>query len=190
MSESRWTRYYDAAGEEPRPTLRRALALFAAPGVAVDLGCGTGRDTFPLLAAGWEVHAIDAEPAAIERLLAAAPANDRLHVRVARFEEAAWPRCDLVTSSFALPFCPPERFPALWRRIVASLRPGGRFAGQLFGERDEWAGDGLTVQTRAELDRLLEPFAVEHLEELEEDGRTAVGDPKHWHLYHVVARKP
>ena len=118
------------------------------------------------------------------------PAGGEQRERVARFEEAAWPRCDLVTSSFALPFCPPERFPALWRRIVASLRPGGRFAGQLFGERDEWAGDGLTVQTRAELDRLLEPFAVEHLEELEEDGRTAVGDPKHWHLYHVVARKP
>ena len=31
------------------------------------------------------------------------------------------------------------RFDEVWARIVDSLRPGGRFCGQLFGERDEWA---------------------------------------------------
>ena len=43
-----WTRYYDAAGEQPRETLLFALERFAAEAgakkgglFAVDLGCGT-----------------------------------------------------------------------------------------------------------------------------------------------------
>jgi tellurite methyltransferase len=104
-------------------------------------------------------------------------------------EDARWPAVQLVNSSFAIPFCPPERFPELWERIVGSIEPGGRFSGQLFGERDDWASDGLTIHTRAEVERLFGGFVLERLSEVDEDGTTAVGDPKHWHLYHLVARK-
>jgi hypothetical protein len=48
----------------------------------------------------------------------------------------------------------------------------------------------MTFLTRASLDELLEGLDVERLEEVEEDGRTAIGVAKHWHLYHVVAQKP
>ena len=69
MSGSSWTRYYAAAGNEPRETLVHALTLHDSegrpPGLAVDLGSGTGRDTFELLRRGWRVLAVDAEPAAI-----------------------------------------------------------------------------------------------------------------------------
>ena len=44
------------------------LDRFAAPGLAVDLGAGTGRDTAELLRRGWRVIAIDREPEAIDRL--------------------------------------------------------------------------------------------------------------------------
>nr|WP_312508672.1 class I SAM-dependent methyltransferase [Pseudomonas luteola] len=37
-------------------------------GVALDLGCGTGRDTLELLARGWDVIAVDAQAEALERL--------------------------------------------------------------------------------------------------------------------------
>jgi hypothetical protein len=97
--------------------------------------------------------------------------------------------CDLVNASFALPFSPTESFPALWDRIVESLPPGGRFCGQLFGERDDWAGSGVVVHTRAELDKLLAPFDVERLDVFDDEGTTVVGTRKHWHLYHVVASK-
>lgn len=168
----------------------RALAAFDEPGVAVDLGCGAGRDTLALLRAGWTVHAIDGEREAIERLLAVAGTNDRLHVLVSPYAEATWPECDLLNSSFALPFCHPDDFPAVWERVVGSLGPGGRFAGQLFGERDGWSGnDGMTFQTRAEAEALFDGFELERFDEYEEDGHTAVGAPKHWHLFHVVARK-
>src|SRR5439155_1976460 len=133
-------RYFDNAGMDPRPTLLDAMGRFAAPGLAVDLGCGTGRDTIALLRAGWRVTAIDREREAID-LLRATVGDDggRLTTEISSFENARWPVCELVNASFALPFCPPEHFDEVWRRIVDSLRPGGRFAGQLYGEHDAGA---------------------------------------------------
>ena len=73
----------------------------------------------------------------------------------------------------------------------ATLRPGGRFCGQLFGPRDEWApAADMTFLTREQVEQLLDGWEIERLDELEQDGHTAVGKPKHWHLFHVVARRP
>jgi SAM-dependent methyltransferase len=185
-----WGRYFDAAGDDPRPTLIDAASRFAEPGFAVDLGCGNGRDSAELLRRGWRVLAIDGETDAIERVHAAlGPDSDRLETLVATFADARWPACDLVNSSFALPFASPASFPALWTRIVESIRPGGRFCGQLFGVHDDWAGSGVTVHSRPEADALLQPFAVETPDEFDAEGSTAVGTRKHWHVYHVVARR-
>jgi len=204
----RWARYYAAAGYDARPTLLAALERFDdepadRDRLAVDLGCGTGRDTIELLRRGWRVLAIDAEEEAIERLLEqkdVLAAADRLETAVADFESATWPPCDLVNGSFAFPFCPPEPFPAFWERVGSSLRPGGRVSGQLFGERDEWAPgapgsprtwsspSAMTFHTRSEVEDLLRGYEVEQLLEIEEDGQTAIGEAKHWHLFHVVAR--
>ena len=185
-----WTRYYDAAGDDPRHTLLDALARFDEPGFAVDLGCGTGRDTFELLRRGWRVLAIDAQEEALRRVRSAVGGYERLETQAATFEDATLPPCDLVNASFALPFCPPGRFDAFWARIGVALPTGGRFCGQLFGDRDGWAGDSaITFHARADVDRLLVGYDAELLDEEEEDSTTVVGDAKHWHLFHVVARK-
>ena len=185
-----WRRYFRTAGLDARPTLLDAVDRFPAPGLAVDLGAGTGRDTLELLRRGWHVLAIDRETEAIDRLTELAGADaGRLEIQVARFERASWPECELVNASFALPFCPPAEFPGLWRRIVDSIITGGRFAGQFFGPNDDWARTGLLVQTHAELAQLLLPFEVELLDEFEGMGPTAIGKTKHWHVHHVVARK-
>jgi hypothetical protein len=134
------------------------------------------------------VLAIDASPDGLERLArAAAFASDRLETRLAAMEDAAWPQAQLVNASYALPFCAPDRFAALWQRIVGSLPAGGRFSGHLFGDHDEWT-DVLRF-SRPELERLFERFVLERLEEEDEVGRTATGETKHWHVFHVVARK-
>lgn len=192
-----WAEYYAATADRPpRRTLLEALARFApstAPRVAVDLGCGDGRDTIELLRRGWSVLATDAEPAAIERLQKRAdlPAGARLSCLCQRFEDATWPPADLVNASFSLPLCPPDRFSELWQRIVASLKPGGRFSGQLYGDRDGWAGrPGMTHMSRAAAERLLADLRVELFEEEETDTLTPRGGkPKHWHIFHVVAQR-
>jgi tellurite methyltransferase len=170
-----WTRYYEATGTEPRATLLEALRRF--------------DEEEPR-----ERLALDATDEAIARLLARDDVSEedrrRLQVRVSRFENAEWPAADLVNSSFALPFCPPADFLAVWERIDLSLKGGGRFSGHLFGDRDGWSDeDDMTFHSRAEVDALLARFDVELLDEVEEDGATAVGKRKHWHLFHVVARR-
>jgi tellurite methyltransferase len=207
MSE-RWARYYDAVDGAPRHTLLHALERFeASPAPAerrgVDLGCGTGRDTLELLRRGWSVLAVDSEQDGVERLLRGLDCHlrARLETLVERIEDARWPMVDLVNSSYALPFCESRSFDSVWGRIVASLRPGGRFCGQLFGDRDEWATragaparkwespPGMTFHSREEAETLLLGLDVELFDEVELDGETAVGDAKHGHLFHIVARK-
>ncbi len=188
---------YHAATREgdPRKTLLAALDAFAPfAGFALDLGCGTGRDTVELLRRGWRVLAVDAEADAIAELSArpeARGAGGRLETSVARFERITLPPCDLVNSSFALPLCGPRAFPALWQRIRAALAPDGRIAGQLFGPRDSFASraDPPAIHDRAAVDALLADLSVEMLDEEETDSITPRGTSKHWHIFHVVARK-
>jgi SAM-dependent methyltransferase len=199
MSEEKgdagWRGYYEAtAGRPPRRTLLSALDRFdpAGPRRAVDLGCGDGRDTIELLRRGWAVIAIDAAPVALDRLKARPdlPPGAKLDAVCGKFETTEWPAVDLVNASFCLPLCPPGLFPALWRKITASLVLGGRFAGQLYGERDGWANDGaMTILTEEAAHRLLADYAVELFEAEESDAVTPRGKSKHWHIFHVVARK-
>lgn len=186
-------RFYDATQGSPAlPSLLKALTCWeAAPGLAVDLGCGAGRDSLELLRRGWRVLAIDQEPAAIERLRAQVPPEQLsvLETLCARFEDAALPAANLINSSFALPFCAPADFPALWRRIEQALQTGGLFAGHFFGERDDWATQGLTIHSSAQVETLLHGWQVIALEEIDRRGKTAVGREKHWHLFSVVARR-
>ena len=188
-----WKGYYAAQeGRGPRPLLLDVLDRFPGPGRAVDLGCGDGVESLELLRRGWTVLAIDAEAAGIERLTAAAgpEASDRLTVRVARFEDLGeLPPAELVYAGFSLAFCASGSFPALWRAIREAVVPGGRFAGQLFGDRDSWANPEATFVSRRQAGALLEGLDVDRFEEEERDGTSFIG-PKHWHLFHVIARRP
>ncbi|URD49358.1 trans-aconitate 2-methyltransferase [Chroococcidiopsis sp. CCNUC1] len=196
--EPNWSAYYQAVeGRPPRETLLSALIRFEPlsqefPQFAVDLGCGDGRDTAELLKRGWRVLGIDGEAKAIARLQSR-PDIDlrRLETLVMRFEDLVLPESvDLINASFCLPFCPPEHFPSLWNKIIAALRVGGRFCGQLFGDRDSWAVyPNMSHHTRAQVEELLQPFKIECFQEEEHPGTTALGEQKHWHIFHIVACK-
>jgi hypothetical protein len=114
----------------------------------------------------------------------------RLETEVSRFEDLVPPRALLINASFALPFCPPSEFPRFWSSLLDALEPGGRISGQLFGDHDEWAErEEMTFHSRTEVESLLENLDIEMFDEIERDGSTATGDPKHWHIFSVVARK-
>jgi SAM-dependent methyltransferase len=193
--ERDWSKYYNAViGCPPRDTLLAALEMFEPDRklFAVDLGCGEGRDTVELLRRGWQVLAVDGNGEAIARMLARSDINpELLTTQTMQFEQLVLPTAvDLINASFSLPFCPPEQFPHLWEKIVTSLKPGGRFCGQLFGDRDSWAiYTSMNHHTRAQIETLLQPFDVEMLQEEEHPGKTAIGEEKYWHIFHIVARR-
>ncbi|MCC6676345.1 MAG: class I SAM-dependent methyltransferase [Phycisphaerales bacterium] len=194
-----WPAYYDAVeGKPARDTLLKALELFERDGpadashLAIDLGCGTGRDALELLRRGWSVFATDSSQEAFDRLLPRIPPdhNPRFRHTVDPFERLDLPPARLINASYALPFCDPDAFEALWRKIVAAIPKNGRFAGQLFGERDDWAAiPDRSHHTRSEVDRLFADFTFDSLQEVENREAGATGEIKNWHIFHIVARK-
>jgi trans-aconitate methyltransferase len=191
-----WAGYYRwTAGRAVRPLLARALTTYGevVPGSnALDLGCGAGVETRALLDAGFDVTAVDAAPESLAIVDRFPEVGSRLTTVGAPMQEVALPTCDLAYAGFALPFCPPGWFDDLWHRLLTSLRPGGLLACDLFGDRDEWAGEDaatMTFVTRDRVTALLEPLDVASLDEVDEEGRAYAG-PKHWHRFEVLARRP
>ena len=162
------------------------------PRFAVDLGCGAGRDTRELLRAGWQVLAVDREPDA-ETALGAAVEPDlrtRLQIQIEDLATVAIPPCDLANASLCLPFLTPEAFAGTWRRITEALPVGARFAAMLFGDRDESASDvEMTCLPPEQVRADLAGFEIEFWSDKEEDTKTALGEPHHFHLIEFVARK-
>jgi tellurite methyltransferase len=205
-----WARYYDVTIERPAwDTVKEAIERFRAEDeaaahhgaerrphverLAVDLGCGAGRDARELLRARWRVIAVDREPEAVARLTAAAgpELGARLETRVEDLATVQIPTCDLVNASLCLPFLAPEQYAATWQRVVAAIKPGGRLSTMLFGDQDESASDAsMTCQTPEKIEADLAGFDIEYWHAKEEDSQTALGEPRHLHLIEVVARKP
>jgi tellurite methyltransferase len=195
--EEDWPGYFGAVtGKGPRETLVFALDLFEkegrTDGFAVDIAAGEGRDTVELLKRGWRVVATDNHPEAFEFLGRQVPEDSRSRLKTvqADFCDMEIPSCDLVNASFALPFCEPGHFPGLWSRIIAAIPTGGRFAGQFFGKEDTWASlPSRTHHSQEKILELLEGFEIEMMRVEERDDPPDVRNPKHWQLFHVVARR-
>jgi tellurite methyltransferase len=191
-----WTGYYDEQGErEPHELLLQVLASFDREdrrGVAVDLGCGQGIETAELLRRGWEVVGIDATEEGIRRLRRRIPDSDtsRLRTVVSRMEDADVPAADLIHASYSLPFCRPQVFPRLWSDIREAIRPGGRFAGELFGDHDTWASseEDMSFFDIASARALFDGMELESFVEEENDDQ-GWGEMKHWHVFHAIARR-
>jgi SAM-dependent methyltransferase len=206
-----WSTYYTAvAGKPPRDTLLLALNHFfnaarstphAARLTALDLGAGEGRDTRELLRQGFRVLALDPHPNAPQLIAEGVAAADaeRLTIVQAGTESLAsvlatrpeFAQADIINASFSLPFIHPARFQRAWAAIRASLAPGGCFAAQFFGPEDSWASiPGRTHHTREQVQQLLEGLTIHQFEESKKPGHDAEGNPKHWHVFHVVAQRP
>ena len=184
----------------PCKTLRIALDYFEAsaererlPKLAIDLGCGMGRDTAELLRRGWQVVAIDREPAALQALVVEWPHShcSKLELRCAPFEQiSVLTRATLINASMSLFFCDQSTLLRLWQLIRNALPDGGRFAGHLLGMQDGWVRDGNAVGlTELEVRNHLRGYIVERFAERRRLGKLANGQVKAWHIFHVVARR-
>lgn len=195
--EDSWKAYYQKV--EKRPPRELFIALMQAraaepqpPGMAIDLGCGDGTETFAMLEAGWSVLAVDQSPDAIQRVEQGAHPSHRarLQTQQASFDRAVLPPADLIYAGLSLPFCPPGLFPEVWQKVREALRPGGRIAAHLFGVRDSWASRAdMTFLTSEQVQEMLAGLDVALLREAEEDRPSAFEAMKHFHYFEVIARR-
>ncbi len=191
MSKS-WSKFYENTKTlKPSRFLVEALdSLKLQPGLAIDLGCGAGRDTRYLLEKGFEVKAVDKDHVAGEHL-ARLPHQNRLEFTCASFEDFVFGHYDLVNAHYALPFTKTDSFDSVMSKVIDSVNPGGLFVGQLFGIDDEWNTPEAEMSfcERAYIDKIFSNFKVVEIDEVNEDGFMANGNPKHWHVFNVIAQK-
>ena len=149
-------------------------------------------ESFFLLENKWEVIAIDNQIQAITQLKTNISEKHiaKLTVITGDFEIIKLPKVLLVNACFSLPFCHPENFDSLWKKIVESILPNGRFAGHFFGIKDSWANDPeKTFHTKEQILNLFTGFELDYFEEVEKVGKSIDGKEKNWHLFHIVAKK-
>lgn len=194
-----WTDYLSrTADTPPKQLLVRALELFgedpiAVPKTAVDIGCGAGSDSEHLVSRGWKTLAIDKSPAAaihLESRLGERFGNGLLTLQIESFEECDLPTASLIYAFNSLPFCSPEQFPALWKKIRHALSVNGRFVGTFFGDADSWSeNQNWTFFTEPALRELFCGLTMEYFHVLDEYGPTAAGGYKRWNIFFVIAKK-
>lgn len=165
MSLESWNQRY-AAGEkldEPHAPLVEQFAAKLAPGAALDLACGAGRNALYLAERGWRVTAVDGSPIALEHLRKRARAKRlSLDIRLADLERGEFQlpanSCDLLLDILYLQR---DLIPA----IRAAVRPGGvAIATALLATSDQPQGTPIRA-ARGELRALFDGWAVLHYNE-------------------------
>lgn len=135
MDAAEWDRRYQSTGllwDSPPNTVVADLCWALAPGRAIDLGCGEGRNAIWLAERGWSVTAIDFSQVAIDKAWTVASRKSRA-VR----GRITWCCADAVTADLGGPANPSNlilisflhlprvQLRAVVDRSVDALAPGG-----------------------------------------------------------------
>ncbi|OGZ63861.1 MAG: hypothetical protein A3A98_01060 [Candidatus Staskawiczbacteria bacterium RIFCSPLOWO2_01_FULL_40_39] len=187
-----WSEYYELTkNKPPSKLLIKALSYVKNKGKAVDIGGGGLKDTRYLLAEGFDVAVIDSSELMAKE--AEKITSDKLHYFVVSFDRFNFPEStfNIANAQFSLSFNPPATFDDVFRNIKNSLVEGGIFCGQLFGVRDEWKDKpNMIFHTKEQVGKLFSDMEIIYFREEEKDDKTANGTPKHWHVFHIIARRP
>ncbi|MCM0148639.1 class I SAM-dependent methyltransferase [Photobacterium galatheae] len=161
--------------------------------VAVDCGCGRGRDTFFLLENQYRVYAFDNHLESLRQLSThpLAASNPLLDLQHCSFSEYRFPKAHLVNASASLFFCPRQDFYAVWQKIVQCLYPGGLFCGHFLGMNGDETDYSEQVMTlsRQELERLFSQFYVVSWQQRHEVSSRLTGTKHQWHIHTFIAMK-
>jgi trans-aconitate methyltransferase len=114
--------YENTENASPNPTVRKFIEMKIKPTNAIDLGCGTGRDTICLIKNGWNVLSIDRENT---KQIISNKLNkeeiERLRFERQDFENIKLEKNNLLVANFSIPFCNKECFDEFWNKITDSV---------------------------------------------------------------------
>lgn len=183
--------YEITKAKPPSPLLVKALDYVQYRKTALDLGCGTGKDTRYLVSEGFNVVSVDKSPEIAGYLKDISA--DNVNIVISGFSKFAFnpEEYDVVNAQWSLPFAKKNTFYKVIEDIKISLKQGGIFTGNFFGINDEWniPESEKTFITKEELYELFSDMEIILFEEKQYDGFLANGKPKHWHVFNLIARK-
>ena len=156
--ENRYVSHAAAGSPPPNPQLVAAAGRLT-PGVALDAGCGEGRDALWLAGHGWRVTAVDISPTALRRAREHARSSgadvaariDWVAADLTSWEPPAG-HADLVTACYVHPAGPRQE---LVRRLAGAVAPGGTL---LVVEHDHSDEHALAHTSPGELAAALDPL--------------------------------
>jgi len=199
MKDKEISDYYDATFDrDVRSDLQQAIKLVYEPKIAIDCGCGAGRDIEYLLDHGFVVHAFDIETDSIVRCKKRFDGKDNVFLSQDGFNSFSYPHSSLVLADASLFFCPEGEFNEVWSKINKSLSPGGVFVGSFLGPGDTMANPGyrkelfwpdVLVFNEVELRSKFNKFEIINWTEHNLDGTTEQGRLHHWHIFSIIAKK-
>lgn len=157
-----WERFYDNRArpcpffvDVPDESLAAWVeAGWLAPGRALDLGCGNGRNSVFLARHGFAVEGVDLSAKAVawaREQAAQAGVNVTLHTRSVFDLELAPGAYDLVYDSGCFHHIAPHRRPGYVQRVATLLKPGGHFGLTCFRPEGGSALTDLQVYQRRSL---------------------------------------
>ena len=129
------------------------------PGVAVDLGCGAGRDSVFLLKNGWKVYSYDiVDTTSFFGKKLTDEEKSRFTFVESSIQDAVLPKCDLVIANFSLQNIKKEEFKPIVEKINNSLNPKGQFLALLWGDKDSWAktNPNMAFFSKDEVEKMLQ----------------------------------
>ncbi len=180
-----WSEYYKGTvGNPPHPLLVKALTYMQSRDKAIDIGAGALNETRYLLEQGFDVTTVD-QSSLVEQEVKRT-GSPKLHAFTVSFEDFDFPKdtYDLAMAMFALPFME-DHFSDVFAKIKLSLKKGGVFCGQFFGNRDQRKNNtNRTFHTKEQVMELLDDLAVLSFEEEER-----LKGNMNAHIFHVIARR-
>ena len=185
-----WDYYYRKTGKEPRTLLVEAVINVKNKNKALDLGAGNLRDTIYLIKK--KFNYIDIVDKQIEiKKYAKKIDSKKICIHIISFDKFKFKeKYDLINAQYALPFIKKEKFYKLLYNIKKSLNKEGIFTGQFFGEKDDWKNrKNMTFISKQQAKKVFKGFNIIKFLEEEKDEITAIGEKKHWHVFHFIAKK-
>lgn len=167
---------------------------------ALDLGCGSFRNSKFLLNCGFIIDAIDNDPRVkgyADNIIKSnifclrGKGKKIFNLKIANYLNSDFgkEKYEVVIAENSLSFNRKRDVKRVISKIYVSLRSGGCFGGNLFGLNDyRYSKNNMSFYTKKEAELLLNKFKVKWFDEQEGDGKLG-GKDFHWHAFEFVVQK-
>ena len=188
-----WNEYYTKINNsKPSNLLRRFSEMNVVRRTAIDLGCGSGKDTIFLLKNGYKVYAIDKEEIIKKYIDDKIDKEEKMRLEyiIKDFGKIEFPKVDLINANLSISFCNPNKIDNLLKNIKSSINIDGFFVGNFLGILDDWnTNKNMSFFTEQQIRETFKNFKIIYFNEITENKKAVNGNLKHWHIYELIAYK-